>query len=139
MILHSKKTKFRKYFKGRIAGKANSGSIISFGKFGLKALSNCRIKENQIEAARKVINNSLNRAGKLWINIFPNFPVSKKPVEVRMGKGKGEISFWVSKVKSGKVIFELDSVTYAQAKIAFSKASAKLPLKTKFIYINNYF
>ena len=139
MISHSKKTKFRKYFKGRITGKTNCGSTILFGKFGLKALTNCRIKENQIEAARKVINNYLDRAGQLWIKVFPNTPVSKKPVEVRMGKGKGEISFWVSKIKSGKIIFELDSVSYIQAKTAFSKASAKLPLKTKFIYINNYF
>lgn len=133
MILHPKKMKFKKSFKGRIHGKANKGSKISFGQFALKALQPERIKERQIESARKAINKHLKRTGKLWIRIFPNVPVTKKPADVRMGRGKGSLEFWVCRVKPGRILFELDAVTEKQAVNAFSRASAKLPIKTKFI------
>ena len=133
MILHPKKTKFRKAFKGRIHGKAKGGFKIAFGKFALKALEPERIQEKQIESARKAINRHLRRAGKLWIRIFPDIPVSKKPTDVRMGKGKGSPEFWACRVKPGRILFELDSVTEEQAIEAFSRAAAKLPIKTKVI------
>ena len=133
MILRPKKTKFRKAFKGRIHGKAKGGFKIAFGKFALKALEPERIQEKQIESARKAINRHLKRAGKLWIRIFPDIPVSKKPADVRMGKGKGSPEFWACRVKPGRIIFELDSVTEEQARGAFSRAAAKLPIKTKII------
>ena len=134
MITHPSKSKFRKVFKGRIRGKAKNCHFLKFGGFGLKALQSKRIKEKQIEAARKVINGYLKRTGKLWIRVFPSVPVSQKPIDVRMGRGKGAIAFWVSKIKPGKILFELDLVTKKQAMIAFSKAAAKLPIKTTFIY-----
>ena len=133
MILHPKKTKFRKAFKGRIHGKAKGGFKIAFGKFALKALEPERIQEKQIESARKAINRHLRRAGKLWIRIFPDIPVSKKPADVRMGKGKGSPEFWACRVKPGRILFELDSVTEEQSMEAFSRAAAKLPIKTKVI------
>ena len=133
MILRPKKTKFRKYFKGKIHGKAKRGFNIAFGKFALKALQPERIQEKQIEAARKTINRHLKRAGKLWIRVYPDLPVTKKPADVRMGKGKGSVEFWACRVKPGRILFELDAVTEEQAKTAFLKASAKLPIKTKFI------
>ncbi len=133
MILHPKKTKFRKAFKGRIHGKAKGGFKIAFGKFALKALEPERIQEKQIESARKAINRHLRRAGKLWIRIFPDIPVSKKPADVRMGKGKGSPEFWACRVKPGRILFELDSVTEEQAMEAFARAAAKLPIKTKVI------
>ena len=133
MILRPKKTKFRKAFKGRIHGKAKGGFKFAFGKFALKALEPERIQEKQIESARKAINRHLKRAGKLWIRIFPDIPVSKKPADVRMGKGKGSPEFWACRVKPGRIIFELDSVTEEQAIGAFSRAAAKLPIKTKII------
>ena len=133
MILRPKKTKFRKAFKGRIHGKAKGGFKIAFGKFALKALEPERIQEKQIESARKAINRHLKRAGKLWIRIFPDIPVSKKPADVRMGKGKGSPEFWACRVKPGRIIFELDSVTEEQARGAFSRAAAKLQIKTKII------
>ena len=133
MILHPKKTKFRKALKGRIHGKAKGGFKIAFGKYALKALEPERIQEKQIESARKAINRHLRRAGKLWIRIFPDIPVSKKPADVRMGKGKGSPEFWACRVKPGRILFELDSVTEEQAMEAFSRAAAKLPIKTKVI------
>lgn len=133
MILRPKKTKFRKAFKGKIHGKAKGGFKIAFGKYALKALEPERIKEIQIEAARKAINRHLRRAGKLWIRIFPDLPVSKKPADVRMGSGKGSVEFWACRVKPGRILFELDSVTEEQARGAFMKGAAKLPIKTKII------
>jgi large subunit ribosomal protein L16 len=133
MILHPKKTKFRKAFKGKIHGKAKGGFKIAFGKYALKALEPERIEEKQIEAARKAINRYLRRDGKLWIRIFPDIPVSRKPADVRMGRGKGSPEFWVCRVKPGRILFELDSVTEEKAKGAFERASAKLPIKTKMI------
>merc|ERR1711988_700343 len=109
MILHPKKMKFKKAFKGKIHGKANKGFKIAFGQFALKALQPERIKEKQIESARKAISKHLKRTGKLWIRIFPNIPVTKKPTDVRMGKGKGSVEYYVFRVKPGTIIFELDS------------------------------
>ena len=133
MILRPKKTKFRKAFKGKIRGKAKGGFKIAFGKYALKALEPERIKEVQIEAARKAINRHLRRAGKLWIRIFPDLPVTKKPADVRMGRGKGSVEFWACRVKPGRILFELDSVTEEQARGAFMRGAAKLPIKTKII------
>ncbi|WP_323733402.1 50S ribosomal protein L16 [Candidatus Bandiella euplotis] len=132
-MLHPKKTKFRKAFKGRIHGKAKGGFKIAFGKYALKALEPERIQEKQIEAARKAITRHLKRVGKLWIRIFPDVPVSRKPADVRMGRGKGSPEFWACRVKPGRILFELDSVTEEQAMGAFERASAKLPIKTKFV------
>ena len=133
MILRPKKTKFRKAFKGKIHGNAKGGFKIAFGKYALKALEPERIKEIQIEAARKAINRHLRRAGKLWIRVFPDLPVTKKPADVRMGRGKGSVEFWACRVKPGRILFELDSVTEEQARGAFMRAAAKLPIKTKII------
>jgi large subunit ribosomal protein L16 len=133
MILQPRKTKFKKVFKGKIKGKAKNGYEISFGRFGLKAMESHRLKSKQIEAARKTINGYLKRKGKLWIRVFPNTPVTKKPVEVRMGGGKGNVEFWVCKTKIGKILFELDNVEKRDAMMAFDRASDKLPIVTKFI------
>ena len=135
MILSPKKTKFRKSFKRgkNINGIATSGTSVNFGTFGLKAIEGHRITARQIESARKAINNYLRRAGKLWIRIFPDLPISKKPVEVRMGGGKGSVEYWACPVKAGRVLFELDGVDEDKAKNAFIRAAAKLPLKTKFV------
>ena len=132
-MLAPKKTKFRKAFKGRINGKARSGFTVAFGAYGLKALEPERITARQIEAARKAINRHLRRTGKLWIRVFPDIPVTKKPADVRMGKGKGSPEFFIFRVKPGRVLFELDGVTDTQAEGAFERAAAKLPIKTKFI------
>lgn len=132
-MLSPKKTKFRKAFKGRIHGNAKGGFELNFGVFGLKALEPERITARQIEAARKAINRCLRRVGKLWIRIFPDVPVSRKPAEVRMGSGKGSPEFWVSRVKPGRILFELDGVTEDQARSAFERADAKLGIKTKFV------
>ncbi|MDJ1407426.1 MAG: 50S ribosomal protein L16 [Candidatus Midichloria sp.] len=132
-MLSPKKTKFRKAFKGRIRGNAKGSFELNFGVFGLKALEPERITARQIEAARKAINRYLRRVGKLWIRIFPDVPVSRKPAEVRMGSGKGSPEFWVSRVKPGRILFELDGVTEDQARGAFERADAKLGIKTKFV------
>lgn len=132
-MLSPKKTKFRKAFKGRIHGVAKGGYTLCFGKYGLKALEPERINARQIEAARKAINRHLRRAGKLWIRIFPDIPVSKKPADVRMGSGKGSVEYWVSRVKPGRIMFELDGVSEVLALGAFERATAKLPIKTKFV------
>merc|ERR1711924_177644 len=110
---------FQKVFKGKIKGNAKNGYKISFGKFGLKSMNNKRIKDKQIESARKTINGFLKRSGKLWIRVFPNIPVTKKPIEVRMGSGKGNVDHWICKIKAGKILFELDNITYKEAKEAF--------------------
>ena len=132
-MLRPKKDKFAKRFKGKIKGKAKRGAKIEFGSYALKALEPQRIKDCQIESARRAINRHLRRSGKLWIRIFPDYPVSKKPADVRMGKGKGSPEFWVCRVKPGRIMFELDGVPRDLAKQAFTLASAKLPVDTRFI------
>ena len=135
-MLLPQKTKYRKQFKGRIHGKAKSNFQINFGSYGLKALEPERITSRQIESARKAITRHLKRAGRLWIRIFPDVPVSKKPAEVRMGKGKGNNEFWVCRVKPGRIMFEVDGVSIEEAKQAMALASAKLPIKSKFVKRN---
>ncbi len=132
-MLQPKKTKYRKAHKGRIHGVAKGGFTLNFGAFGLKALEPERITARQIEAARRAITRAMKRQGRLWIRIFPDVPVSKKPAEVRMGSGKGTPEFWACRVHPGRVMFELDGVTQLVAKQAFALAAAKLPIKTKFI------
>ena len=132
-MLSPKKTKYRKQFKGRIHGSAKGNYSLNYGSYGLKALQPERITSRQIESARKAITRHLKRAGRMWIRIFPDVPVSKKPAEVRMGKGKGNNEFWACRVKPGRVMFEIDGVTEDIAREALYKASAKLPIKTKFI------
>ena len=134
-MLLPKKTKYRKAQKGgkKITGVANSGCYLAFGTFGLKALSSGRFKSNQIEAARRVISKSLSRVGKLWIRVFPQIPVSSKPAEVRMGSGKGSVSYWMCRVKPGLMLFEVDGVSEQVAIEALNKASAKLPFQTKIV------
>ena len=132
-MLSPKNTKFRKAHTGRIHGNAKGGVALAFGSYGMKALEPERVTARQIEAARRVITRFIKRQGKLWIKIFPDVPVSSKPAEVRMGKGKGSPEFWACRVKPGKILFELDGVPEEVAKEAFEKGSAKLPIKTKFI------
>ena len=132
-MLSPKKTKFRKAHKGRIHGNAKGGTVLNFGSFGMKALQPNRITARQIEAARRDITRHIKRQGRVWIRVFPDVPVSKKPTEVRMGKGKGTPEFWACRIKPGRVMFELDGVPENLAREAFDLASAKLPLKTKFI------
>ena len=127
------RTKYRKAHKGRIHGKASRCDKLNFGEYGIKALQPDRIISNQIEAARVALTRYMKRTGKVWTRIFSNIPVSKKPTEVRMGKGKGTTEFWVCRVKPGRILFEVDGVTESVAKVALYKASAKLPIKTKFI------
>jgi large subunit ribosomal protein L16 len=132
-MLSPKRTKYRKAFKGRIHGVASSGTALGFGSFGLKALEPARITARQIEAARRAITRHIRRIGRVWIRIFPDVPVSRKPAEVRMGSGKGSPEFWVCRVKPGRVMFELDGVAPEIAEKAFELASAKLPIRTKVI------
>ena len=132
-MLYPSKTKFRKAFKGRIKGITTTGANISFGSYGLKALEPARITDRQIEAARKTISRCMKRAGRIWIRIFPDVPVSKKPAEVRMGSGKGSPEYWVCRVNPGRVLFEIDGVSESIAIAAFENASAKLPIKTKLV------
>lgn len=132
-MLFPKKTKFRKAFKGRIHGNAKGGFSLAFGEFGLKALEPERITARQIEAARRIITRTMKRAGQLWIRIFPDVPVSRKPAEVRMGSGKGAPEFWAARVHPGRIMFEIGGVDEDVAREALEKASAKLPIKTKFI------
>jgi large subunit ribosomal protein L16 len=132
-MLQPIRTKFRKAFKGRIHGAATSGNTLSFGQFGLKALEPDRVTARQIEAARRALTRAMKRSGRVWIRVFPDVPVSKKPIEVRMGKGKGTPEYWVCRVKPGRVLFELDGVPVAVAKEALALAAAKLPVKTRFI------
>ena len=132
-MLSPKRTKYRKQHKGRIHGLSKGGTALNFGSFGLKALQPERITARQIESARRAITRAMKRAGRVWIRIFPDVPVSKKPAEVRMGSGKGTPELWVARVKPGRVIFEIDGVTVQTAKEALSLAAAKLPIKTRFV------
>src|SRR5467141_877773 len=132
-MMQPKKTKFRKAHKGRIHGVATSGATLSFGQFGLKAVEPERITARQIEAARRAITRAMKRAGRVWIRIFPDVPVTKKPAEVRMGSGKGAPELWVARVKPGRIMFEVDGVSVALAREALGLAAAKLPIKTRFI------
>jgi len=132
-MMQPARTKYRKAHKGRIHGNAKGGFDLNFGAFGLKAMEPCRMTARQIEAARRTITRELKRVGRVWIRIFPDVPVSKKPAEVRMGSGKGTPEFWVCRVKPGKILFEIDGVDKATAQMAFSLASAKLPIKTRFV------
>jgi len=132
-MMQPARTKYRKAHKGRIHGKASRCDKLNFGEYGIKALQPDRIISNQIEAARVALTRYMKRTGKVWTRIFSNIPVSKKPTEVRMGKGKGTTEFWVCRVKPGRILFEVDGVTESVAKVALYKASAKLPIKTKFI------
>ena len=132
-MLQPKKTKFRKQFKGRIKGVASSGHYLSFGEFGLKAMEPERVTARQIEAARRALTRHMKRAGRVWIRVFPDLPVSKKPTEVRMGKGKGAIEFWAARVKPGRIMFEVGGVPADVARESLTLAAAKLPIKTRFV------
>ena len=132
-MLQPKRTKFRKQFKGRIHGNAKGGTNLDFGGFGLKALEPNRVTAREIEAARRAITRQMKRQGRVWIRIFPDVPVSKKPTEVRMGKGKGSPEFWAAKVKPGRIMFELDGVNEETAREALRLAAAKLPIRTRFV------
>lgn len=132
-MMQPKKTKFRKLHKGRIHGNAKGGFSIDFGQYGLKAMEPERITARQIEAARRAIARHVKRVGRMWIRVFPDVPVTRKPAEVRMGSGKGSVEFWVVRVKPGRILFEIDGVPEQIAREAFERASAKLPIKTKFV------
>lgn len=132
-MLQPKRTKYRKAFKGRISGAAKGGFNLDFGSYGLKAMEPDRLTARQIEAARRAITRHMKRAGRVWIRVFPDVPVSKKPAEVRMGSGKGAPEFWAARVKPGRVLFELDGVPIVVAKEALALAAAKLPIKTRFV------
>jgi len=132
-MLQPKRTKFRKAHKGRLKGVATSGTTLNFGAYGLKAIEPGRVTARQIEATRRAITRHIKRAGRVWIRIFPDVPVSKKPTEVRMGKGKGSPEYWMVRIQPGKVMFELDGVPEELAREAFERGAAKLPIKTKFI------
>ena len=132
-MLQPKRTKFRKQFKGRIHGVAKGGTELNFGEFGLKAIEPERVTARQIEAARRAMTRHMKRAGRVWIRIFPDVPVSSKPTEVRMGKGKGAPDYWAAKVKPGRIMFEIDGVPETLAREALTLAAAKLPIKTRFI------
>ena len=132
-MLQPKKTKYRKSQKGRMKGNAHRGARLNFGSFGIKSLDECFITARQIEAARIAATRYMKREGQLWIRIFPDKVLTKKPAEVRMGKGKGSVEFWAAKVKPGRIIFELDGVAESLAREAFELGSAKLPIRTKFV------
>ena len=132
-MLQPKRVKFRKMHRGRMEGNAQSGNSVAFGDFGLKAMAPAWITARQIEAARRAITRHFRRGGQVWVRVFPDKPVTKKPAEVRMGKGKGAPEFWVCRVKPGRILFEVDGVNEIVAREALYKASAKLPIKTKFI------
>lgn len=132
-MLQPKRTKFRKQFKGRNVGVATRGNRVSFGEFGLKALGYARITARQIESARRAVNRYIKRGGKVWIRIFPDKPITKKPIEVRMGKGKGNVEYWVALVQPGRMMFEIEGVTPEIAREAFRLAASKLPIKTEFV------
>ena len=132
-MMSPKRTKFRKQHKGRIHGVATGGASLSFGSYGLKALAPERITARQIEAARRAITRQMKRQGKVWIRIFPDVPVSSKPAEVRMGSGKGNVEYWVAKVQPGKMLYEVEGVTEAEAREAFRLAGAKLSVKTSIV------
>jgi large subunit ribosomal protein L16 len=131
-MLQPKRTKFRKQHKGRNRGLAQSGNAVSFGDFGLKAVGRGRLTARQIEAARRAITRKVKRGGKLWIRVFPDKPVSKKPLEVRMGKGKGNVEYWVALIQPGRMLYEIEGVSEELAREAFLLAAAKLPVQTTF-------
>jgi large subunit ribosomal protein L16 len=132
-MLQPNRTKFRKAHKGRIHGLAKGGYSLTFGAYGMKALEPERVTARQIEAARRAITRHLKRAGRVWIRVFPDVPVSKKPAEVRMGKGKGSVEYWVCRVKPGRILFEIDGVPAELAAEAIARGAAKLPIRTKFV------
>ena len=132
-MMQPKKTKFRKAHKGRIHGVATSGATLSFGQFGLKAMAPERLTARQIEAARRALTRHMKRAGRVWIRIFPDLPVSDKPAEVRMGKGKGAIEYWAARVAPGRIMFEVDGVADDVAREALRLGAAKLPIKTRVV------
>ena len=133
-MLSPKKIKWRKVHRGRLRGKAKRGSEVSFGDFGLMSLSAGRMTDRQIEASRIAISRSVKRSGKIWIRVFPDQPITQKPIGIRMGSGKGNLEFWVALIKPGRVLFEIEGVTEEQAREAFRLASHKLPFKTKFLF-----
>jgi large subunit ribosomal protein L16 len=132
-MLQPKRTKFRKQQKGRNRGLALNGNKVSFGEYGLKAVARGRITARQIEAARRAMTRHVKRGGKIWIRIFPDVPVTKKPLEVRQGKGKGNVEYWVAKIQPGKMLYEMEGVDEQIAREAFKLAAAKLPIKTTFV------
>ena len=132
-MLLPKKTKYREQQKGKLRGFATSGAKVSFGEFGLKATTRGRVTARQIEAARRAMTRHIKRGGKVWIRIFPDVPITKKPVEVRMGKGKGNVEYWVAKIQPGKVLYEMEGVSEEVAREAFRLAAAKLPIITTFV------
>jgi len=137
-MLQPKKTKFRKMQKGKMKGNAQKGNVLNFGIFGIKALEECWITDRQIEAARVAVTRQMKRQGQVWIRIFPDKPVTKKPAEVRMGKGKGSPEYWVAVVRPGRIIFEIDGVDFESGKESLRLAAQKLPVKTKFIVRRDY-
>jgi large subunit ribosomal protein L16 len=132
-MMQPKRTKYRKQFKGRNTGVATRGTKVSFGEFGIKALEHCRITARQIEAARKAMSRHVKRGGKIYIRVFPDKPISKKPLEVRQGSGKGNVEYWVAVVQPGKMMFEIEGVTEELAREALTLAASKLPVKTEFV------
>ena len=132
-MLQPKRTKFRKMFKGKNRGLAQNGNKVSFGEYGLKATERGRVSARQIEAARRAMTRKVKRGGKIWIRIFPDVPISSKPLEVRMGKGKGNVDYWCSKVQPGTVLYEMEGVSEEMAREAFRLAANKLPIKTTFV------
>lgn len=132
-MLQPKKTKFRKQQKGRNRGLALNGNKVSFGDYGLKAIGRGRLTARQIEAARRAMTRHVKRGGKIWIRIFPDVPVTKKPLEVRQGKGKGNVEYWVAKIQPGKMLYEMEGVSEELAREAFKLAAAKLPIRTEFV------
>ena len=132
-MLQPKRTKFRKIHKGRNRGLANAGNEVSFGSFGLKAVSRGQLTARQIEAARRAMTRHVKRQGKIWIRVFPDKPITEKPLEVRMGKGKGGVEYWVAQIQPGKVLYEIEGVSEELAREAFALAAAKLPLATTFV------
>ncbi len=132
-MLQPKRTKFRKMQKGRNRGLAQNGNKVSFGEYGLKAVTRGRVTARQIEAARRAMTRHVKRGGKIWIRIFPDVPVTKKPLEVRQGKGKGNVEYWVAKIQPGKMLYEMEGVDETIAREAFKLAAAKLPIQTAFV------
>jgi large subunit ribosomal protein L16 len=132
-MLQPTRTKFRKAHKGRIHGLATSGATLAFGQYGLKAVEPDRVTARQLEAARRALTRHMKRSGRVWIRVYPDVPVTKKPLEVRMGSGKGGVELWVTRVKPGRIIFEVDGVSVEVAKEALGLAAAKLPIKTRFV------
>ena len=132
-MLQPKRTKFRKMQKGRNRGLAQNGNKVSFGEYGLKATARGRVTARQIEAARRAMTRHIKRGGKIWIRVFPDTPISTKPLEVRMGKGKGNVDYWVAKIQPGSMLYEMEGVSEALAREAFDLAAAKLPIKTTFV------